>query len=76
MISKDGDDRVQWNEQDAQTVDAEAMAAIREAVRIFAQESARSATAYRAEASKPSERIEQFDPLAVQNIMVPRVDGG
>ena len=33
VISKRGDDRVQWNEQDAQAGDAEAMAAIREAVK-------------------------------------------
>jgi hypothetical protein len=35
VISKHGDDRVQWNEQDAQVGGAEAMAAIREAERIF-----------------------------------------
>ena len=76
VISKRGDDRVQWNEQDAQAGDAEAIAAIREAERIFAQERARGATAFRLEASKPAERIEQFDPLAGQIILVPRVIGG
>jgi hypothetical protein len=34
VISKRGDDRVQWNEQDAQAGDSLAMAAIREAERI------------------------------------------
>ena len=76
VISKRGDDRVQRNEQDAQAGDAEAMAAIREAERIFAQEHARGATAFRVEAGKPSERIEQFDTLAEQIILVPRVVGG
>ena len=76
VISKRGDDRVQWNEQDAQAGDAEAIAAIREAERIFAQERARGATAFRVESGKPSERIEQFDPLAEQIILVPRVVGG
>jgi hypothetical protein len=76
VISKRGDDRVQWNEQDAQVGDAEAMAAIREAERIFAQERARGATAFRVEAGKPTERIEQFDAQAEQIILVPRVIGG
>ncbi len=40
VISKRGDDRLHWNEQDALTGDAEANAAIREAERIFARERA------------------------------------
>jgi hypothetical protein len=76
VISKHGDDRVQWNEQDARAGDAEAMAAIREAERIFAQERARGASAFRVEAGKPAERVEQFDPQAEQIILVPRVVGG
>jgi len=76
VISKHGDDRVQWNEQDAQAGDAEAMAAIREAERIFAHECARGAMAFRVAAGKPTERIEQFDPRAEQIILVPRVIGG
>ncbi len=76
VISIRGDDRVQWNEQDAQAGDAEAIAAIREAERIFAQERARGATAFRVETGKPAQRIEQFDPLAEQIILVPRVVGG
>gem|GEM_PF-5975128 len=67
---------MQWNEQDTQAGDAEAIAALREAERIFAKESARGATAYRVEAGKPAERLEQFDPQAVQIIMVPRVVEG
>ena len=62
VICKRGDDRLHWNEQDAQAGDAEANAAIREAERIFARERARGATAYRLEAGKPVERLEQFDP--------------
>ena len=76
VISKHGDDRVQWNEQDALAGDAEALAAIREAERIFAQERTRGATAFRVEAGKPAERIEQFDPQAEQIILVPRVVSG
>ena len=76
VISKRGDDRVYWNEQDALAGDAEANAAIREAERIFARERARGATAFRVEAGKPVERLEQFDPQVAQIIMVPRVVGG
>jgi hypothetical protein len=76
VISKRGDDRVQWNEQDAQAGDAEAMAAIREAERIFTQERARGATAFRVAPGKQAERREQFDPQAGQIILVPRVIGG
>ena len=76
VISKRGDDRVHWAEQDALAGDAEANAAIREAERIFERERARGATAYRLEAGKPVERLEQFDPQASQIIMVPRVAGG
>ena len=76
VISKRGDERLHWNEQDALAGDAEAMAALREAERIFARERARGATAYRVEAGKPVERLEQFDPQASQMILVPRVAGG
>jgi hypothetical protein len=76
VISRRGDDCVQWNEQDAQAGDAEAIAAIREAERIFAQERARGATAFRVDTGKPAQRIEQFDPQAEQIILVPRVVGG
>ena len=64
VISKRGDDRVHWNEQDALAGDAKAMAALREAERIFAQERAKGETAYRGEAGKPAERLEQFDVRA------------
>ena len=53
VISKRGDNRLHWNEQDALAGDAEAMAAIQEAERIFARERARGATAFRVEPGKP-----------------------
>jgi len=76
VISKRGDDRLHWNEQNALAGDAEALGAIREAERIFARERARGATAFRVEPGKPVERLEQFDPQTSQIIMVPRVAGG
>jgi hypothetical protein len=76
VISKRGDERVRWNEQDALAGEPEAIAAIREAERIFAEERARGATAFRVDPGKPVERLEQFDPQAEQIILVPEVVGG
>lgn len=76
IVSRRGDDRLHWNEQEALGGDAEAMAALREAERIFAQERDRGAAAFRVEPGKPIERLGQFDPQASQIIMVPRVVGG
>ena len=76
VISKRGDERVHWNEQDALAGDAEANAAIGEAERIFAQERARAVTAYRLEAGKLVGRLEQFDPQVSHIILEPRVAGG
>jgi len=76
VMSRRGDDRVTWDEQKVLAGDPEATAAIREAERIFAQERAKGATAFRVETGKPAERIEQFDRTAEQIILVPRVVGG
>jgi hypothetical protein len=76
IISSRGDDRISWNEQDALAGDAEALAAVREAERIFTRTRARGATAFRVEPGQPPERLEQFDMQATQIVMVPRVVGG
>jgi hypothetical protein len=75
-MSRRGDDRLTWDNQKVQTGDPEALAAIREAERIFAQERARGATAFRVEGGKPVERLDKFDATAEQIVMVPRVVGG
>ena len=76
VMSRRGDDRITWDEQKVLEGDSEAIAAIREAERIFEQERTKGATAFRVETGKPAERIEQFDPQADQIILVPRVVGG
>ncbi len=76
VMSRRGDDRVTWDEQKVLAGDPEAAAAVREAERIFTQERAKGATAFRVEPGKPAERIEQFDRTAEQIIRVPRVVGG
>jgi hypothetical protein len=76
VMSRRGDDRVTWDAQKIQAGDPEALAAIREAERIFAQERAKGATAFRIDTGKPAQRIEQFDRTAEQIVLVPRVVGG
>jgi hypothetical protein len=75
-LSRRGDDRVIWDDQKVLAGDSEALAAIREAERIFQQERARGATAFRIEQNRPVQRIDQFDPAAEQIVVVPRVVGG
>jgi len=76
VMSKRGDDRLTWDEEKIQAGDPQAIAAVREAERIFAQERAKGATAFRVEGGKPVQRLEQFDATAEQIVMVPRVVGG
>ena len=76
VMSRRGDDRLTWDQQKIQAGNSEAIAAVREAERIFAQESAKGATAFRVEGGKPVQRLEQFDATAEQIVMVPRVVGG
>lgn len=76
VMSRRGDDKVAWDVVKAEVGDLEAIAAVREAERIFAQERARGATAFKVETGQPPQRIEQFDKTAEQILMVPRVVGG
>ncbi len=76
VMSRRGDDRLTWDKQKVLAGDSEAIAAVREAERIFAQERAKGATAFRVEPGKPIQRIEKFDATAEQIVMVPRVVGG
>ena len=76
VMSRRGDDRVNWDQQKVLEGDLEASAAVREAERIFAQERAKGATAFRVEPGKPIQRIDTFDETAEQIVLVPRVVGG
>ena len=76
VMSRRGDERVNWDQQKVLAGDLEAMAAVREAERIFAQERAKGATAFRVEPGKPIQRIDTFDETAEQIVLVPRVVGG
>jgi hypothetical protein len=75
-MSRRGDDRITWDVKKAEVSDPVAVAAVEEAERIFAQERARGATAFRVETGKPPVKIDQFEKNAEQIVMVPRVVGG
>ncbi len=76
VMSRRGDDRVIWDTRQVATGDSEAVAAVREAERIFRDQKGRGATAFRVEQGQAPTRIEQFDPAAEQIVLVPRVVGG
>jgi uncharacterized protein YjiK len=76
VMSRRGDDRIMWDSNKLGINDPEAVAAIREAERIFNDERMRGATAFKVEPGKPVERIEKFDHTAEQIVVVPRVVGG
>lgn len=76
VMSRRGDDRVTWDVKKAEIADPAAVAAIEEAERIFAQERARGATAFKVDTGKEPVKIDRFDKTAEQIVMVPRVVGG
>ena len=76
VLSAHGDAIVEWDGRKVEAGEAEALAAVREAERIFAEQRARGATAFRASPNRPAERVDEFDPRAERIVMVPRVAGG
>ena len=76
VMSRRGDDRITWDSQKVNANDSEAVAAIREAERIFNEERKKGATAFKVGSDQPVERIEKFDGTAEQIILIPHVVGG
>ena len=76
IMSRRGDDRIAWDVQKVGMNDPEAIAAIREAERIFHEERSKGTMAFKVEQGKPAERLETFDQTAEQIVLVPRVIGG
>jgi len=76
ILSARGDSAVIWDPKRVEAGDAEATAAVEEAQRIFEEQRAHGATAFRVSPDKPAERIDDFDPSANEIIMVPRVAAG
>ncbi len=76
VMSRRGDDRAAWDTRQVETGDPEAVAAVREAERIFREQQERGATAFRVERGQTLVRINDFDQSAEQIVMVPRLIGG
>jgi len=76
ILSKLGDTKYEWDVARAEQGDADAMAAIQEAERIFTQQRARGATAFKVWPGRSAERLDNFDPQAEHVVIVPRVAGG
>jgi hypothetical protein len=76
VMSRRGDDRITWDVRQVEAGDAEAVAAVREAERIFAEQRAKGATAFRVDAGQAPARMDEFDRTAEQIVLVPRVVGG
>jgi hypothetical protein len=76
ILSARGDTVVAWDARSVETGDPDAVEALKEAERVFEEQRARGATAFRVVPERPAERIDEFDPKANEIIMVPRVAGG
>ena len=76
IISGSGDKSVEWDVQEVEAGDPEAERAVREAERIFNEERAKGATAFKIKPGRPAERIDEFDKTAEHIVMVPKITGG
>jgi hypothetical protein len=76
VLSNLGDTKYEWDVARAQQGEAVAVAAVREAERIFAQQRAKGATAFKVWPGRSAERLDSFDPQAEHVVIVPRLAGG
>ena len=76
VLSRHGDETVEWDTRRAASSGLEAAAAIREAERIFREHRARGAAAFKVERGEPAVRLDVFDPEAEEVIVIPQVAGG
>lgn len=75
ILNSSGDTCVVWDAKKAEVGDSEALAAIREAERIFKDHRAKGFTAFKVE-PEGAVKINEFDQTAESIMMVPRVAGG
>ena len=76
ILSRHGDEQATWDLSNVAVGDPEALAAVREAERIFNEAQAKGATAFTVEQDHAIKRIERFDQEAPQILIVPRIVGG
>jgi len=75
LMTAAGDHSAAWDPAGVEAGDPEALAAVREAERIFEAARAAGGIAFKVADGK-SERLDRFDPLAEEIIVVPRLAGG
>jgi hypothetical protein len=76
VLNRSGDRKLTWSVRGLAQGDAEAHAAVREAERIFERERERGGAAFRLRPGGVVERIETFDPLAEDTVLIPPMVGG
>ena len=76
VMSRRGDSTVTWDDEKVAAGDPQAVAAVKEAERIFAEERARGGTAFKLRPGQTAQRLDRFDKTAEQIVIVPRVAGG
>jgi hypothetical protein len=76
VLNGSGDRRISWSAKGLASGDAEAQAAVREAERIFMQERERGGVAFRVRPGAVAERLDAFDPLADDTVLIPPMVGG
>ena len=76
VLSNLGDTKYEWDVARVHQGEADALAAVQEAERIFAQQRARGAIAFKVWPGRSAERLDSFDPQAEHVVIVPRVAGG
>ena len=76
VLDATGDTSVQWDRERLASGDPEALAAVAEAERLFAEARAKGAQAFRVGADEPPQRLERFDPQAKETLVIPPMVGG
>jgi hypothetical protein len=76
VLNGSGDARITWDSSALDAGDPDALNAVREAERIFAEERRRGALAFRVVPGSPAQRLDTFDPRSEETLVVPPMVGG
>jgi len=76
IMSRRGDTKVAWDAAKATTGDADAIAAVKTAERIFAEARAQGSTAFAVTPDVAPRVMDWFDADVDQIVVVPRIAGG
>jgi hypothetical protein len=77
ILNANGDTTIRWDERALAAGDSEALAAVTEAERLFAEARAAGGEAFRVQAGSLAQRVTTLEPSAGDEILVvPRMVGG